>query len=63
MALEELARIKVLLHQRNNLEKARDSAVKECTNLKKELDEKIRLRRKDVDGWHIPMDCVYLRYG
>ena len=63
MSLEELARMKILLQQRTTLEKARDSAVKQRTDLKKELDEKIRLRRKDADGWHIPMDRIYLKHG
>jgi len=63
MTLEELVRMKVLLQQRTTLEKARDNAVKERTDLKKELDEKIRLRRKDADGWNIPMDRIYLKHG
>jgi len=63
MTLEELVRMKVLLQQRTLLEKARDNAVKERTDLKKELDEKIRLRRKDADGWHSTMDRIYLKHG
>ena len=61
--MEVLVRIKVLLQQRTTLEKAKDNVVKEHTDLKKELDEKIRLRRKDADGWNIPMDRIYLKHG
>ena len=52
-----------LVMMRKNLDKQRDSVVKEQKELNDKLKENTFKRRKDASCWYVPMDRLYRQNG
>ena len=60
---EEEKTLGELVTMRKNLDKQRDSVVKEQKELKDKLKENTFKRRKDASCWYVPMDRLYRQNG
>ena len=60
---QDIVRHKVLSDKKNAIEKIRDTNVEKRKNISKKLEANTRAKRKDGNGWFIPMDRIFVKHG